>query len=472
MKDPKVKHARLSVEQVSVFQLNPSPENTKLYRPPSRDDPAIIELANDIKANGVRQPLVISADWYIISGHSRRYAAIVAGLREVPCIRRLDIVRGDKAQASDGYIQELRRHNLQRVKTSDEVLRETLVDVNPDVAYEALTSYRKRKAKVKAKTIDLGEIRQRKEISQAREPMLRACQEIINEMQEFLPLDVRQIHYQLINRPPLRHASKPSSMYRNDKPSYWVLCDLLTRARHEGYVDYDDIDDPSRVVTVWETYTSLGCYYRDQVNGFLAHAQRNLMVTQPNHIELVVEKNTLRNLVEPIASDFGIPLSFGRGQASTPVLRDISKRYKESGKDGLIIIAASDLDPDGDAIARSIGQRLRDDFHHNNVKVIKAALTMEQVRTLKLPEKFERAKDKSPNYPRYIEEYATDFVWELEALHPRQLQKLVRDAIDSVVDHKALKAEIDQAKLDAVHIAATRKIVLEKMRELKTPDEE
>src|SRR5438034_11264508 len=68
MKDPKVKQARLSVEQVSVFQLQPSPENTKLYRPPSGDDPAIIELANDIKANGVREPLIISADSYIISG--------------------------------------------------------------------------------------------------------------------------------------------------------------------------------------------------------------------------------------------------------------------------------------------------------------------------------------------------------------------------------------------------------------------
>jgi hypothetical protein len=155
----KVKQARLSVEQVPVFQLQPSPENTKLYRPPSRDDPSIIELANDIKVNGVREPLIISADSYIISGHRRHCAAMVAHLGRVPCRRRLDIVRGHKEQASDGYIQELRRHNLQRVKTADEVLRETVVDVNPDVAYEALTSYRKRKAKVKAKTIDLGEFR-------------------------------------------------------------------------------------------------------------------------------------------------------------------------------------------------------------------------------------------------------------------------------------------------------------------------
>src|SRR5207245_1085101 len=106
----------------------PSPENTKLYRPPSKDDPSIIELAEDIKANGIRDPLIISADYYILSGHRRYCAAMVDGLREVPCRRRLDIVRGDKQQASEGYIQELRRHNLQRVKTADEVLRETVVD--------------------------------------------------------------------------------------------------------------------------------------------------------------------------------------------------------------------------------------------------------------------------------------------------------------------------------------------------------
>src|SRR5262245_26704510 len=103
MKDPKVKHVRLSVEQISVYKLDPSPENTKLYRPPSEDDPAIIELANDIKANGVREPLIISADSYIISGHRRHCAAMVAGLSVVPCRRRLDIVRGDDDEASAEY---------------------------------------------------------------------------------------------------------------------------------------------------------------------------------------------------------------------------------------------------------------------------------------------------------------------------------------------------------------------------------
>jgi Predicted transcriptional regulators len=451
---------------LGIGAIDPSPENAKLYRPPSPDDPDIVKLADDIKQNGVKEPLVISADNYIMSGHRRHCAAMVAGLTKVPCIRN-NITRGDGEQPEnpDEYIRIMRSYNRQRVKSSDELMREAVLDTDPEEAYQTVTTHRRKKAKVKAKTIELGDYRRRKEISPARFPLLKAAQQIIDELEDFRPLDVRQIHYQVINQPPLKHAQKPSSLYRNDKPSYHVLCDLLTRARHEGYVDYDVIDDPSRVVIVWDTYDNLGDYYRAQLDGFLISAKRNLMRSQPSHIELVVEKNTLRNTVEPMAWEFGIPLSFGRGQASTPVLSKISNRFKESGKDNLLIIAVSDLDPTGDAIARSIGLGLRDDFNHDPVKVLKAALTMEQAHELRLPVKFERAKKDDKNTPGYIERYGTDHVWELEALHPTMLQKLIRDALESVLDHKMLSAEIERAKLDAVHIAATRETVLRTLRE-------
>src|SRR5439155_16578680 len=148
-------------------------------------------------------------------------------------------------------------------------------------------------------------------------------------------------------------------------------------------------------------------------------------------------KNTLKNIVASIAAHFCIPLTIGRGQCSTRPLYDIAQRYKDSGKERLIILAVSDLDPDGDAIAHSLGQRLRDDFNVRDTNVIKCALTMKQVRALKLPTKYERAKTGSANYDRYVAEYGTDFVWELEALDPKVLQKLLTDAIDAVIDRRA-----------------------------------
>jgi hypothetical protein len=184
------------------------------------------------------------------------------------------------------------------------------------------------------------------------------------------------------------------------------------------------------------------------------------MQSQPNHIEIVVEKNTLHGIVTPVASRFCIPFTIGRGQCTTRPLYNIAKRYQASGKDKLIILAMSDLDPDGDAIAHSLGQRLRDDYRIRQTEVVKTALTMKQIRALKLPKKFERAKTGSSNYARYVEAYGTDFVWELEALVPKVLQKLLTQAIDSVIDKAAFNAEVAQERADAAHNAAVREIVL------------
>src|SRR5262249_44924783 len=152
-------------------------------------------------------------------------------------------------------------------------------------------------------------------------------------------------------------------------------------------------------------------------------------------------------------------ITFGRGQCSTRPLYDIAKRYEGSGKEKLIILAVSDLDPDGDAIAHSLGQRLRYDFNVRNVEVIKTALTMEQVGKLKLPKKYEHAKTGSSNYQRYIEAYKTDFVWELEALDPKVLQELLTAAIDSVIDRKAFNDEVAEERKDAGHNEAVQETV-------------
>src|SRR6185503_19811683 len=96
--------------------------------------------------------------------------------------------------------------------------------------------------------IDLGKCRERSAISAPRLPFLSAAITIIEKLERFWPLSVRQIHYYLLNDPPLRHASKPRSRYRYDVASYKALVNLLTQARHEGRVDWDTIDDSTRPI--------------------------------------------------------------------------------------------------------------------------------------------------------------------------------------------------------------------------------
>jgi hypothetical protein len=462
VKDTKVDQERLSIRLADIYQ---SPENAELYRPVTPDDEKTLEMAESIKANGILEPLVITMDNYIVSGHRRHVAARIAGLEKVPC-RRIDGLHHDGPRADkDEFLKMLAEHNRQRVKSRNELLREVIVSIDPKKAHKALTAYRRKKSKTKVASIEIREGQRRKEISSAKNEFLRAVQKVIRELEEFWPLSLRQIHYQLLNDPPLVHSNKPGSRYHNGKPSYRALIDLATRARHEGWIDYDVIDDRERPVTTWDVQLNLSSYYSRQMEDVLNGYWRDLMQSQANHVEIVAEKNTLQNVLLPVAKQFCIPITFGRGQCSTRPIYDISERFKKSGKEKLIILAVSDLDPDGDEIAHSLGLRLRDDFKVGEVKIIKTALTMEQVIRLKLPTKHERAKTGSTNHDRYVNTYHTDFVWELEALNAKVLQKLLTDAIDGVIDRKAYNAEVSEEKKDAAHNAAVRETVLRTLRD-------
>jgi hypothetical protein len=90
---------------------------------------------------------------------------------------------------------------------------------------------------------------------------------------------------------------------------------------------------------------------------------------------------------------------------------------------------------------------------------------MRQVGELELPIKYERAKKGSPNFHRYVNTCQTDSVWELEAVEPRALQKLLTSAIDGVLDKKAFNAEVAQERADAAHNVAVREIVLRTLKD-------
>src|SRR5204863_7147 len=79
----------------------------------------------------------------------------------------------------------------------------------------------------------------RKKISAAKIPFLNAIKKVMDALRDFWPLDDRTIHYELLGDPPLKHASKPDSVYVNHKNSYNSLTELLTRARLEGIIPMD-----------------------------------------------------------------------------------------------------------------------------------------------------------------------------------------------------------------------------------------
>ena len=108
--------------EMPLADVRPSPENDQLYKPVDPADPAIVALAESISDIGIREPLVVTDDGWLLSGHRRRAAAELAGLEVVP-VRVEPICREDDL---DGFIVLLREYNRQRDKTNDEKLREEL----------------------------------------------------------------------------------------------------------------------------------------------------------------------------------------------------------------------------------------------------------------------------------------------------------------------------------------------------------
>jgi hypothetical protein len=120
------------VVSVPIDAVNPAPENKAVYHAldiENRDDRMLYE---SVKQHGVLDPLTVSMDDFILSGHRRHWAASIAGLGHVP-IRREDIFFADQSEAE--RLRILTEHNTQRRKGTEEQVREEIVRASPEDAF-------------------------------------------------------------------------------------------------------------------------------------------------------------------------------------------------------------------------------------------------------------------------------------------------------------------------------------------------
>ena len=196
--------------------------------------------------------------------------------------------------------------------------------------------------------------------SPAKKPLLDAILRIVEEQREFWPLSVRQIHYRLLGEnAPLIHAAKPDSQYRNDRDSYRAAVDVAARARIQGFLPWQAIADETRPVDSNRAFHDLGEFFRQESANFLTGYWRDLLQSQPHHVEIVAEKLTVRSILARVAREHTMPMTISRGMCSLPAKRKIYERYVCSQKEKLILLCVSDLDPAGDTIAADLPESFR-----------------------------------------------------------------------------------------------------------------
>jgi hypothetical protein len=446
-----------------IGDLIPARLNDSVYKPVSPDDPRTIRLVEQIRmAGGLIHPIVCMADNVILSGHRRRVACMALGMESVPVVR----LATDSTHRL--FPALLVASNEQRDKDAGEQLREAVIrstsSIDPAKAWRELVRYREEAAAVQIETMELKERKTRRPIPDIKQPMLEAIQRILARLKRHLPLSVRHIHYQLgQHEKPLRNAKKPGSTYTLSQQCYKDTSDLLTRARIEGIIPFEAISDETRPLDLNEYCDNAGQFIDKSLKGFLRNYRRHLTQSQPNYVQIVAEKLTVQGIVSPIARKYCLPCLISRGKAGPDSRLRLLKRFKESGRDKLVILFVTDLDPDGDVVAESYARYLRDEggdfaITPSQLVPVKVGVTWEQVQRLKLPSGG-KPKKTSATYREFVSKYGQN-VYELESMHPDVLADELERKIAEVLDMDLFRREIELEKQDAADIEVRRRLFL------------
>ncbi|WP_442485134.1 hypothetical protein [Aeoliella sp. SH292] len=441
-----------------VASLKPSPENELLYKRIAPDDPDIIELAKSIsREGGVHDPLIVTRDNFILSGHRRHAALIRIGQVLAPC-RVVNHRRSDMSR--DEYIALLRDHNLQRHKSVTEQVREALVDVDRNQAANNLYAMRDRSVRgydfegVPTLRIE-GSSRRFGISNQKAEHVSHVKRVIFEDRRNYWPLSLRGVHYAMLNYTFLRNTNRKLP-YKNDPESYAATSDLLTRLRISGVIPWEAITDGTRPAETFAPFSDVRQFVQQEVNSLFGGYWRDLLQTQPNYVEVLVEKNTVFHMATQVTRRFQIPTSSGRGFNSIDSLHEVYARYLHSGKENLILVVLSDYDPEGEMIPHSAGRILRDDFGVEAPVIIKAGVTREQIAKYNLPSQ-NFAKETSSNHEWFVDRNdGGNSVYELEALSPDDMLRDLRDTITRVLDMSVFNAECAREREEAVYLQSAR----------------
>ncbi len=437
-----------------VEKIKPSPENEELYGVIGFEtDPALQSLMDSIRRLGLEEPLICTADYYILSGHRRFTAIDKLGWREVPV--RFSKIR--RTETTD-YHRLLAQYNPQRVKSVAAQLSEQFLQSTPYISRQQFLEREYRKEEVSADFINVEGTKLVEPIGERRTEFLEAAVSVINDLREFWPLTVRQVHYRLLNDPPLTQTTHNRSerwRYKNDLASYNKLSGLLVSARYLGHVPLSALDDPTRVSQGYEfgTWNSVADFIKEETDNFLTGYQRHRLEGQKNHVELLIEKNTLLNVVRPVTSKFMLSHSVNRGYGNPSLWKKMEDRWRASGCRQLILLTISDHDPEGFDLIDDATRSLRD-LHKVPVEVVRVGLTMKQVQEQDARPAF--AKETSSRFDQYVKRTGTTECWEAEALDPEFLQSELHDAVLSVVEVEQLNAVQERQVEEQKQVGAIR----------------
>ena len=229
-------------------------------------------------------------------------------------------------------------------------------------------------------------------------------------------LTLRQVYYQLVAR----------GFIPNNERSYKNLGNLINDGRLAGLIDWHSIVDRTRYVrrnSHWSSPESV--IYSAAYSYMLDRWQ-----SQPNYVEVWVEKDALVGIVGQICNKLDVPYFSCRGYTSQSEMWSAAQRFiGQNHRESRTIIHLGDHDPSGIDMTRDIQERL--DMFGADVYVKRVALTMDQIDEFAPPPNPTKISDARAH--GYIQMFGHE-CWELDALEPKVITQIITEEVEGLVD--------------------------------------
>lgn len=252
---------------------------------------------------------------------------------------------------------------------------------------------------------------------------------IIKEYQEEgMALTLRQLYYQFVSR----------DLLPNKQREYSRLGRILSDARMAGQIDWDAIEDRTRNLKKTVTWNNPEQIIKSCASQFkLDH-----WLNQEYYIEVWIEKEALIGVIEDVCRKLHVGWFACKGYVSKSEMYASARRMRWYGFDEgkqPIIIHLGDHDPSGMDMTRDI-QRQHEVFE-GSLDIRRIALNMDQIKKYNPPPNPTKMTDSRSS--GYVEKFG-ESCWELDALDPKMMQKLVNDTILEYRDQDIYQATIEQ----------------------------
>jgi hypothetical protein len=229
------------------------------------------------------------------------------------------------------------------------------------------------------------------------------------------PITGRGIGYKLFTQGLTPSMEKPvmQSVYR-----------LLREAREEEIIPWEWIVDETRELERVSTWDDPDQYARAVARSY----RRDFWNQQPARVEVWSEKGTVRGVLQPVLDKYAIGFRVMHGYSSATAIYDAAN---DGDTKPLIVLYVGDFDPSGLHMSvHDLPQRIAK-YDGDHISLERIALTPWQVRNL---QSFPAAdKKKDPRHKWFVKNYGR-VCWELDAMDPRTLRKIVERAIRSKIE--------------------------------------